>query len=451
MDGPEPPLDAFGIAWRLGATLFFVALNAFFVATEFSLVKVRRTRVAELAEEGHLTARVAHHILEHLDHYLSACQLGVTIASLALGALAEPAVSFLFIGAAGALGWHVSPDTPLLTGGALAFAFLTITALHMILGEQAPKIWALHRAEATALGASVPLRIFAAIFGPFIAAVNALSNGVLRLAGISPDDPLEAAHSSEELRRILTISARGGQISQRDRELAGNILSMVGLEVRHILVPRVDVAFLSLKNSPEDNARIVRESGHSRLPLCEIGLDNVIGIVHAKDVLALLLDKKEIDFRALARPPLFVPDTQPLSQLILHLQEAHSHCAVVVDEHGTATGLAFLEDALEEIVGPIQDEFDEEGPEVRRLDGGVIELSGAMSLPEAAECLDLDLEDESEDTIGGHVVARLGRLPRRGDQLVLGPYRVTVTEVTRRRVGSLRLVRSEEAVKASDP
>jgi CBS domain containing-hemolysin-like protein len=442
------PFEAWTFAWRLAVTLLFVLANGFFVAAEFALVKVRATRLKALADEGSGGARVARHIHGHLDHYLSACQLGITISSLILGWLAEPAVAELLLAAGSAAGLGIDPADPVLHGVALALALAVVTVLHMTLGEQAPKLWAIHRAEATALQVAYPLRVFAAIFRPLIAMINAISNVMLRAAGLSPGE-LEDAHSVDELRSILTSSAHAGHISGRQLELAGNVLGMMGLEVRHILVPRVDVSYLSLERSTEENLRTIRESGHSRLPLCRFGLDGVIGIVHARDVMAALLDEGEPDFERLARKPIFAPDTQPLSRLLLRMQRTRSHCTVVVDEHGTAVGLAFLEDVLEEIVGPIQDEFDGEARGVTESENA-IEMPGSIPLPEAAELLDSpDLGDES-DTIGGYVVALLGRLPRSGDQLQIGVYRVTVTEVGRRRVTRLRFERAPGRTKSPD-
>jgi magnesium and cobalt exporter, CNNM family len=456
MDGAQPHLSAATFAWRLGATFFFVALNAFFVAAEFALVKVRTTRLRTLAERGSRPARAAQHIVEHLDRYLSACQLGVTLASLILGWLAEPAIADLLIAGVTTAGGNLSPTDPLLHGVALAIALTIITALHMTIGEQAPKIWAINRPDVTALAIAYPLQAFATVFRPFIWAVNEMSNALLRVAGIAPERLQEISHNLEEIRGILTASAQAGHISGRQLELAENVFGIIGLEVRHILLPRVDVTTLSLRNSLEENLQIIRRSGHSRLPLCKEDLDSVVGIVHAKDVMTSLIDDRKLDLEQLAHNPVFVSDTQPLSRFIGRMQQTRSHCAVVVDEHGTAVGLAFLEDAIEEIVGPIQDEFDAQDPSpVSHLSNGVLEVPGALALPEAIELLALPEPTEETDTIGGYVVARLGRLPARGDTLEIGRYRVTVTDVARRRVTRLRMepihADDGEAEEVADP
>ncbi len=453
MTEPETSLDLAKYAWRLAATLFFVGLNGFFVAAEFALVKVRGSRLDALAEAGSTRAGVARHIYGHMDLYLSACQLGITLASLILGWLAEPAVAELLIATAVSLGWTVDPHDPLLHGVALALALTVVTVLHMTLGEQAPKIWAIHRAEGTSLQVALPLRAFAAVFRPFIWVINEISNGILRAAGLSSKELHEGTHNVDELRGILAASAQAGHITGRQREFAENILGIMDLEVRHILVPRVDVTYLSLQNPLEENLRILRESGHSRFPLCEVGLDTVIGFVHAKAVLNAMAQGEEPNLRKLSRKAIFVSDTQPLSRLILTLQRARSHSAVVLDEHGTAIGLAFLEDALEEIVGPIQDEFDQETPDVLELEPGVYELSGSLALPEAADVLDLSMDDlgDESDTIGGHVVALLGRLPHKDDEVRIGRYQAVVSEVARRRVARLRFQPAEGRQKREPP
>jgi CBS domain containing-hemolysin-like protein len=438
MDGSQA-IDLSIYGWWLAATLFFVLVNAFFVAAEFALVKVRSTQIQARAAAGSSRARTAQHVLEHLDRYLSSCQLGITLASLILGWLAEPAVAELLRVSVGALGLGVAADDPWLHALSLALALGIITTLHMTVGEQAPKIYAIHRAERTALGVAKPLHLFTQALRPLILVINALSNGVLRLLGLSPEEITDShAHTAEELKRILSASAGSGEITRRQLELAQNVLDIIDLEVRHIMVPRVDVVFLSLQNDPAENLRIVRESGHSRFPLCAVGLDTTMGIVHAKEVLTAPAAAGAPDLRALARPPVYVSDTQSVSRLIFQLQRSRSHCSVVVDEHGTCVGLAFLEDALEEIVGPIFDEFDEATPGIVRLGSGSIEMPGSLSLPEAAGVLELgELEDES-DTIGGYVVARIGRLPRKGDRIELADWLVTVESVLRRRIERLR-------------
>ena len=419
---------------RLATTLFFVAANGFFVAAEFALVKVR---AAELADSNDRRAALARHIHGHLNLYLSACQLGITLASLILGWLAEPAIAELLLAGMEWIGWEHPADSALLHGIALAIALTVITILHMTIGEQAPKIWAIQRSYNTTLSVVRPLSWFTALFRPFIWLINEVSNWMLRSAGLPADEHGEVVASIDEIRAILAASADAGSISLRQHELANNVFSLMALEVRHIMVPRVDATNLSLERSAAENLKTIRDSGHSRFPLCTTDLDSVIGMIHAKDVMNQLLEGTVEDLHPLAREALFVSDKQPLSAMIVRMQRTRHHCAVVVDEHGTAVGLAFLEDALEKIVGPLGDEFDDEPTPLVRHPDGSIEVVGDLEFPEAQRLLELrDIKDEA-DTIGGAVIALLGRLPEQGDTLHMGQYRVEVTSVSRNRIRKL--------------
>ncbi len=448
MDDLGHSVDTFAIAWRLAATLFFVALNAFFVASEFALVKVRPARLDKLASDGHRSAPVARHLVDHLPLYLSACQVGVTVASLAIGWLGEPAVSLLIAKAGVALGFDVVADNPILRLASILIAFGVITAGHMIVGEQVPQLWALERTETAALALARPLRAFAKFCGPFIRFVNRTANLTLESLGVPVSNRQEGSHTADEISAILSASARAGHISERQREFAENILGIVELEVRHILLPRGEVVPLSLVESSEKSLKIVRTSGHSRFPLCKHDLDHVIGMVHTKDVLAALIDSKEVDLESLAREVPFVPDTMPLPRLIAELQSKKSAAAVVVDEYGTTIGMAFLEDALEEIVGPIQDEFDQEPAEFREVVPGIFLVDGGMALPEAADRLDIEIGDDTTDTIGGYVVSIFGEFPKVGESVTIGPYRAVVLALTHHRVTRLRFERQPDEVEA---
>jgi len=285
--------------------------------------------------------------------------------------------------------------------------------------------------------------LFERPFLPLISTFNSLSDTSRRLQGLRDPKVKEGSVTPDELRAILATSASAGHISSRQREIAENVLRMVELEVRHIQVPAVDVVYLSLQNPVDENLALAERAHHSRLPVCEAGLDSLLGFVHAKDLLPVLRSGAPVDLRALARPALHVPETQPLSRFLRELQDQHAHVAAVLDERGTLTGLAFLEDAIEEIVGPIQDEFDTESPPLVELSPGVFEVRGRLPLPEAIDRLSLEVRGADEDTIGGLIVAMLGRFPRVGDQVELPPYRVTVSQVTRRRPERLRFERPD--------
>ncbi len=444
-------LDLFGILWRLGATLFFVVLNGFFVAAEFSLVKVRKARINELATQGARQAKTVKHILSHLDLYLSSCQLGITLSSLVLGALGEPAVSVLLIAGAESAGISLEENARWLPFVSIGLSFAVITILHMTLGEQAPKMFALRRPEVTSLGTSSILRGFTFIFRPFILLINVVSNWMLRLVGLPADEHGDSVPTAEEIRSILSLSARAGEISDQQLEITQNVFRLIELEVRHIMVPRVDAEFLSLDDTLEENLALIKGSSHSRFPLCERGLDTVVGFVHGKDVLERMLDGGDVDLRNLGREPLLVPDTMALSDLLVAMQEKRVHLAAVVDEHGTVVGLAFREDALEEIVGPLGDEFDDEAPEFHPVGEDVYEVRGRMAFPDLCARLEIDVDDdEGEETVAGWITAQLGRMPGVGDELSIAGWHIRVETLEGRRIEKLRFTRATVAEARED-
>ncbi len=437
------PTTLSAVLLKLAATAFFIALNGFFVAAEFALVKARSTRIEALAEKGSGSATTVQRILGNLNLYLSACQLGITLASLILGWLAEPAVASLLLSGAEALGFEVQ-ESPGFHLFALGVALTVITILHVILGEQVPKIWAIRKPEATSLVIGYPLWLFTLMLRPLIAFVNSLSNLVLRACGLKEEGEHDDVHEIDELRAILLAASRAGRISHRQQAFGDNILGLVNLRVRHIMLPRVDVVYVSTRQSPEENLAVIRKSRHSRFPVADPDLDATAGIVHAKDILVSVLEgKQEQNLAKLARPIPSVPDTLLISSLIRNLQGERTHCAMVVDEHGTTVGMVFLEDALEEIVGPLPDEFDEVQPLVHDDSGRVIEMDGSLPLPEAAKHLDLELGTE-EDTVAGFVVSRFGRIPKVGDLLEVPPYRVRVLAMAKRRVSRVSFEVLEE-------
>ena len=331
-----------------------------------------------------------------------------------LGWLAEPAVATLLLSAASSAGLEVQ-NSPGLHVAALAVALTVITILHMTFGEQAPKIFALHRPEPMALFVAYPLLWFTTILKPFIWLINAISNQLLRLVGVSGHDAHGDVHDVDELRAILRTASEAGRISGRQQLFGENVLNLVRLQTRHVMLPRLDVVSLSTAKSPDENLAILSAAGHSRFPLGDPDLDSPAGMVHGREVLAALVAGGPIDFRKLARPLHTVPDRQPLGRLILNLQKLRATCALVVDEHGTSVGVAFLEDALEEIVGPIADEFDREKSWIERRGEDGFEMAGAVPLPDAANVLGVDLGKE-DDTIGGHVVSVFGHLPEKASR-----------------------------------
>lgn len=450
----DAPLDLFGAAWRLGLTLFFVVLNGFFVAAEFALVKVRAARIDGLAAGGDRRAKAVKHMQSNMDLYLSSCQLGITLASLILGALGEPAVSKLILAGAGAVGLTVEAGE-WLRWVSIGLAFGVITILHMTIGEQAPKMWALRESESMSLRTSSILTVFTMVLKPLIHLINVISNQLLRWIGLpASDGGHEHPADIEELRAALAMSAGAGQLEDKQLEIALNALRLVQMEVRHILVPRVDVEFIALDTPVDDILALIKKSSHSRFPLCERDLDSTIGQIHGKDVLETLLAGQTVNLQELAREPLFVSDTMSLLTLLDEMQVGRTHMATVLDEHGTAVGLCFREDALEEIVGPLGDEFDDDGPRIREQGDGSYEVDGSVPLPDLYGLLEFTPDDdEGEETVAGYLTARLGRLPVEGDAVPFGAHLLIAKKITRRRLVRVTVlpapITNEPAPKAS--
>ncbi len=418
-------------ALLLTCCLLLVALNAFFVLAEFAIVKVRGTRIEELAEGGSVAALWVRSVLQRLDGHLSATQLGITIASLALGWIGEPAIAHLvepLLSGAGVM-------TPVLAHTvAVGTAFLAITFLHVVFGELAPKSLAIRRPEASALLVALPLRAFYYLFYPLIWIFESATNVALRLVGISPAAE-EKAHSEEELRMILARSHEQGRLGGLRPDLLENLLGFSRLTSRQIMVPRTDVVFLSLDAPPETTLAVARESGHTRFPVCRGGLDQVVGIAHIKSIFNRDPGGGPLDLTAIMREALFVPETMPADRLLRTFQRRRLHMAIVVDEYGGASGIVTIEDAIEEIVGDVQDEFDEEPPEIAAGTDGALAIDGLARLGDVVDRLgapDGDLPDV--DTIGGYVQARLGRLARSGDVAPLGSWDLRVLDARGGRV-----------------
>jgi CBS domain containing-hemolysin-like protein len=419
--------------WGLFLGLLLVALNGFFVAAEFALVKVRPTQIEPLASEGVRRARVARHMVRHLDAYLSATQLGITLASLALGWIGEPAFAWII---RPLFGGFADDNPQLVTSMSVTVSFLVITILHIVLGELAPKSVAIRKAEGTTLVIALPLYVFYKITYPAIWVLNHTANFLLKLVGIAPVSEGELAHDEEELRLLLS-STNTSQISTQKRELLDNVFELSHRVARQIMLPRQDVVYLSTARPLAENLRIARRSGHTRFPLCEGDLDHVVGLVHIKDLFRR--ERPLGSLKEVARDIAFVPETLELDRLLKRMRTERFHMAAVIDEYGGVSGIVTLEDVIEEIVGSIQDEFDVENPEIRSSGDGVYEVSGGMLVEDLEEALGIELSERDEDTIGGVVLSELGRNPAVGDRVELGPVTIEVLEVQHNRVKTVRV------------
>src|SRR5438128_6230560 len=420
-----------------------VLLNGFFVVAEFALVKIRGSQLNTLAAEGIKRAIFVKQIKDNLNAYLSACQVGITAASLGLGWLGEPFLARMlqpFFALAGIESATVTKSI------SFTLAFSAITFLHIVLGEQAPKILAIRKSMAAALFVSAPLRWFYAIFKPAIWFLNAASNWVLRrLIRVEPIAEGELAHSEEELRLIVRESEKSADVSPLGRELVFNVLDLRDRVVRDIMTPRVQIVYLDSEDDFDTNEKKAIQSQHTRFPLCRDNLDNTIGLIHIKDLLLMMRDPHP-DLMQIKRELLPVPEMMALENLLRLFLSKHAHVAIVVDEFGGTVGLVTLEDVLEELVGDIQDEFDSEKEEFRKISANEFSVDGALGLYELNDLAKLDLDSPDVSTVGGYVTHLLGHLPKTGEQVKIDGYLVTVTEADNRRVKQLNFKKLSDAV-----
>ncbi len=423
--------------WNLALTFFFVFLNAFFVAAEFAIVKVRGSQIDIKVREGDVLAKVARHILDHLDAYLSACQLGITLASLALGWIGEPVVAAIVSDVAGWFG--ISMQGGVLHTISVVIAFSFITVLHIVIGEQAPKTLAIRRSESVTLAVALPLRGFFVLFQPFIAALNWMSIELLRLFKIQPA-PEREVHSPDELRFLIAQSSVEGGLELSERELIENVFDFTETTAGQVMVPRSKIVALEISQSIDDMLDLVMEEGYSRLPVYHGTINDIVGIVYAKDLITLLHHKNLIIIQDILHPAYMVQEDVKLKQLLRDMQLHKVHMAIVLDEFGGTAGLLTLENILEELVGSIQDEYDDEAPLAASQATGTWEFDASIHIDEANEILPVALpEDDAYETIGGLINAAAGRIPAANDEVLLDNYRAEILSATPRRVERLRL------------
>jgi CBS domain containing-hemolysin-like protein len=422
------------IFFKLLGVLLIVAVNGFFVIAEFSIVKIRSTQLDSLIEKGDKRAVMALHVTKHLDAYLSATQLGVTMASLALGWVGEPYIAQLIEPVFALVGFH---NPTVVNAIAVLLGFAVITFLHITLGELGPKYLAINDPLGVSLRVVRPLRIFFAIFRPFIWVLNRSSNFILKdILRINPVGGVELAHSEEELRLILTESEEAEEVTPLGKEILINALDLRRRVVRDIMTPRGHVIFLNTEDTFEENLKTAQVSRHTRFPLCEGHLDHTIGLVHIKDLLSLTREP-DPNLLRIKRDLLPVPEMMPLEKLLDFFLKKHAHLALVVDEYGGTVGIVSLDNVLEELVGDIQDEFDADLLEYKKISDEEFIIEGALGLYEVNDLIGLELESADVSTIGGYVTHLIGHLPRIGEHLQIEGYDVTVTKANGRRVDQL--------------
>ncbi len=440
--GPPIGLDELPPGWGLFLALLLVAANGFFVAAEFALVKVRPTQVAARLDTRR--GRTAQRMIEKLDAYLSATQLGITLSSLGLGWIGEPAIAWLLEPL-----FDLVPGLPPAVADSISLvtAFALISMLHIVLGELAPKSLAIRRPEPTSLWVAIPLWAFYHLTYPGIWVLNHMANAFLRLFGVEPVGHGELAHSEEEIRRLLA-SKQEAALSDRKRELLDNVFELSDRNPRQIMIPRTEVVYLDVTDSMAENLQRARKSGHTRFPLCDGNLDQLVGLVHIKDL--FIADEPPKSLKDIARRTFAVPETLALDDLLTRMRQEQIHMCAVVDEYGSVAGIVTLENVLEEIVGEIQDEFDAETPEHVALDDGGYRILGSMLLDDLKDELDIDLgETREEDTVAGVTLSELGRTAEPGDTVEVEGHRLDVLEVDGNRIVSLCVHALDDANPAS--
>ena len=419
------------------AVVVLVLLNGFFVAAEFALVRVRRSRMEEEAEEGRRGARLVVRQLDELSRYLAACQLGITFTSLGIGFLGEPAVADIF---ESILGDQLPHGVTLAIS--LALAYLITTSLHITIGEQVPKIYAINRAETVARRIARPLHLFAQVFNPFIHVLNATSNAILRAVGIRKTDEFDEGGSPEELKVLIAQSMTGGKLDVGEAQMLTGVFHLHEQQARQVMTPAPAVVTVDLSENVETALRRCVSSGHTRLVVTEDeNHDRVKGIVHANALAQLLLTEgPEARIDELVREAPIVPETKPLDDLLADLQRQRSSLAVVIDEYGRTAGIVTVEDIIEEVVGEIDDETDPLGGAVRRLANGDWFVRGHVAITDLVDYgLELPVDTDAYNSVGGFVFGELGRLPKRGDTVTHNGYSIRVESVRENRIEAVRI------------
>ena len=433
------------IFWNASVVFFFVLLNAFFVAAEFAIVKVRDSQLQEEIDEGNRGALFVRSVIENMDEYLSAAQLGVTLASIALGWVGEPYLAHMIQPLLFKIGIS---NEHIVHGIALGVAFVLITFMHVVLGEQTPKVLAIRKALPAALLLCRPLHLFFVILKPAIRLLNWSSNMILlKLFRVDPVAGSERVHSEEELKHIVSESEKSDEVTETEKHIVLNALSLNDRYVRDVMTPRKDVVWLDVGESFETNLKIALESKHTRFPLVEGHLDHSVGLIHIKDLLRLTQETGKKELRNIKRDLLMVPEMMPIDKLLRMFLEKHAHLALAADEYGGAVGIVTLDNVVEEIVGDIQDEFDSAViPEFRRLNEDEFEVEGMLNLYELNELADLELESDEVTTVGGYATHVLGHFPKEGEKLRIEHYEVTATKVEAHRVVQLHFKRFVEPI-----
>lgn len=418
-------------------TIFLVLLNGFFVAAEFALVKVRSSQIDLKIQKGSTRAKTAKHLVDKLDAYLSATQLGITLASLALGWVGEDVMSHLVKAVFLKLGF--ADNSVAIHSISIPIAFSIITFFHITLGEQIPKMFGIKFPLELTMAFAMPLRVFYFVFGPFIWLLNKSSNAFLRMVGIKKVGE-EEVHTEEELRMILTESEEGGAIKPSENELIQNVFDFDDRFVKQIMVNQTKVSAIDIETRKEDVIKRVIEEGYSRLPVYLGDIDNVIGIIHSKDLLKAVIDNRFKSIKEIMRPAHFVPETMKVNDLLRDFQRMHIQIAIVTNEHGATAGIITMEDIIEELVGEIQDEHDEEKPDLEKINDNEFIIKAYANIADINATLPIALpESPNYDTVSGYVNALFGRIPAVNEKKKIEGYELQILQRKKQLVELVKL------------
>ncbi len=432
-------MDIVPILLQLLLVLFLIFMNGFFVAAEFVCVKVRPSRIETLIQDGSRRAKYAKELTDHLDASLSVTQLGITLASLGLGWVGEPAVAELILPMTNAAGLDPVFGHTI----ALAIAFTLITSMHIIFGELTPKSMAIQDVEGILLAIAFPMVIFSRIFKPFVWVLNHIANWTARQLGYRSGIE-EEAHTEQEIRLLMEESHRKGLIDDTEAGFVDKVFDFNDLNVREIMTPRTDMVCLYLEDSFRENMKTVLEEKLTRYPLCREDKDHIVGFIHVKDMIHAMAEGRRPILRRLVRKALVVPESMDISVLLKTMQANRSQMAVVVDEYGGTAGIVTIEDIVEEIVGDIQDEFDEERPTAERLEGDVYSVDAKMLLEELEDILEIKIEDDDVDSIGGWLYDHINSEPRVGQMASAAGTTFFVEEIDGWRITRVRIHLAKE-------
>ncbi|MEO8761248.1 MAG: hemolysin family protein [Bacteroidia bacterium] len=417
-------------------TILLVLLNGFFVAAEFSMVKVRASQIELKANKGSKRAKIAQHIVENLDSYLSATQLGITLASLALGWIGEDVMVALITKTMHMFSANI--DVALAHKIAIPLGFTLITIAHIVFGEQAPKMIAIKNPLDTTLFISVPMRIFYIVFNPFVWFLNKFSSLLLRIVGIKNATEVDA-HSEEELRMILTESEESGAIKHSENELIQNVFDFDDRLVKQIMVPQNRISAINIEMGHDNIIKKIIEEGYSRLPVYLGDIDNIVGIVHSKDLLKAVVDNRFKSIKEIMRPAHFIPENMKVNDLLRDFQRLHAQIAIVTNEFGATAGLVTMEDIIEELVGEIRDEHDDEKPDIEKISETEYMVKAQTTIVDLNESLPIALPESPQyDTISGYVNYIFGRIPAVNEKRSINGYEITILK---RKKHSIELVK----------